>query len=193
MEIDYKNSSGIIVNLEQMLSLVNEKNYKKIIRAIGLSAEIFFPSNYKENSVAVEEADQEFSKYLCEKIKRLYSSYLRKNYTSSDFKNWLIEIHSMEEETYDGDSKLNNNLELHHIEWLWRDILHCTGRVGKNLPSFHCEIFTCSKQAPNYLKGVIYFVFNEDECYIKKTSVKGRNLEKLIGDLEVTAWTDTSY
>lgn len=173
MGIDYEANSGIIATLDQMLKLIDEDNYLEIIEGIKLNIAQWREEGYYPN--------------LCDMIMKLDD-----NPSFNAFNEWIGEVHAIEGEAgkYDGDAKLKNGIELHEIAELWNVIVHI---VDVSLPIFHCEIFNSWRQAPDCPYGEVSFIFDEDGCYIKELSEEGKNLDKMLGDLIVSTWTDISY
>lgn len=172
MGIDYDQGSGILVTLDQMLTLITEENYKLAQNGI-----MFAGSEIEE-----------WSEKDCSELTQISS----KEYTYKQFMEWFEKFHEIKGEPgkYGGDAEFANGFYPDTVGTIWFYIVES---IKAKLPDFQCEIFNSGRQAMDCPLGEPCFIFSEEGCYTKRLNANGKRLEALAGELKYVEWTDISY
>lgn len=162
MGIDYYNQSGMLVRLDQMIQLITKDNFQSLVKIC----------------CDHDPCGSEF------KIVPQVVSY-------DDFIAALEELHKCigEAGKYDGDARLANGLDTDDLTDLWDSIVE---ELDLNLPFLEAHIFNSGRQAMDCPLGCVCFILDAEDCYIKRISPKGKNLQNITGELNFVEWTDVS-
>ena len=168
MGTDYSNGTGIVINIETLVNIINGKNKKAVIKAIRE----WIGEGYDGGSIFEDLAD---------------------NITIGDLKAKLIAQCEIAGEAgkYEGDCHLVHT-EDYSLCGLWNDIILAS---GTDIPLIEdVTVFDSYRQHMECPIGEASFIFSRDDIYESKLNDEGEALQKLCGGyLNEVTWTDVSY
>lgn len=177
MGVDIYTKSGILASIEDMCGFLDEKNPQQIIQV----CQTFYNDMAKE---CEENPDCSWRKKRLEFFGSLNNIQAE---TIEEIQSILTDVVQVEGEPakYDLDTHVQYSEELLQ---LWNSLLEIH---KEKLPALVSVSAWGSSRYNGYdvPLGVACFVFESEDCYTRRLTKKGKNLEKIIGHCQITDWT----